>query len=80
MTTNNKVVGNKLFSLLKPNSKHKKTVLEIEAALAIDDDFPAVEDIIYHLLRLLPNVKLSKKQKHWHDALVELYTEGGVYT
>lgn len=77
MSADNKIVGSKLYSLLQAGSKHKKTVLEIEAALAIDDDFPAVEDIIYHLLRLLSDFKLSKKQKQWHDALVELYTAGG---
>lgn len=77
MSTDNKILGSKLCSLLQADSKHKKTVLEIEAALAIDDDFPAVENIIYHLLRLLSHDKLSRKQQQWHDALVELYTEGG---
>lgn len=77
MSTDNKILGSKLCSLLQADSKHKKTVLEIEAALAIDDDFPAVENIIYHLLRLLSHDKLSRKQQQWHDALVELYTAGG---
>ena len=78
MTTNNKVVGSKLFSLLKPNSKHKKTVLEIEAALAIDNNFDEIEDLIYSLSRVLCyNNTGSKKQKQWHDALVELHTCGG---
>ena len=49
MSTNNKIAGGALYSLLNDDSIHKQTVLEIEAALAIDSNFQNAEDLVLEL-------------------------------
>ncbi len=74
MCNNNEEMGGKFYSLLSPDSLHKKTILEIESALSIDKDFPAEDEFSDHLLTLLSYLEPQKKQNQWLKALTEIQT------
>lgn len=72
MSTNNKITSGALYSLLNDDSIHKQTVLEIEAALAIDSNFQNAKDLVLELLSLISILRPCKKQKQWLKALTEI--------
>ena len=72
MSTNNKIAGGALYSLLNDDSIHIQTVLEIEAALAIDSNFQNAEGLVLELLSLISILRPCKKQKQWLKALTEI--------
>jgi hypothetical protein len=70
-----KLMG-KLGFYVEESSQYLEAIYEIETAFSIDKSFHAERNLVEELLRLLPLLRESRRQKTWISALNEVQKNG----
>lgn len=70
--TERKLEQDGAFSLLLRGRKAYSIAQEIDAALGLDDNFPATKNLALELIQLLRLLEITKRQQEWIEALEAL--------